>query len=63
MSPFASESLVSTLKVTDEPAVTVALAVSVSLLLLVLVWQFAHLFKPLIVFAAVLKLGQIMGAQ
>ncbi|MHB8879614.1 MAG: efflux RND transporter permease subunit, partial [Myxococcaceae bacterium] len=34
-------------------AVSIALKVSVALIFLVLVWQFAHVFKPLIVFAAI----------
>jgi len=33
--------------------VSIALKVSVALIFLTLVWQFAHLFKPLIVFAAI----------
>lgn len=33
--------------------VSIALKVSVALIFLVLVWQFAHVFKPLIVFAAI----------
>ncbi len=34
-------------------SVAIALQVSVALIFLVLVWQFAHVFKPLIVFAAI----------
>ncbi len=34
-------------------AVSIALKVSVALIFLVLVWQFAHFFKPFIVFAAI----------
>lgn len=34
-------------------SVAIALKVSVALIFLVLVWQFAHVFKPLIVFAAI----------
>lgn len=34
-------------------SVSIALKVSVALIFLVLVWQFAHVFKPLIVFAAI----------
>ncbi|KAB2907947.1 MAG: efflux RND transporter permease subunit [Kofleriaceae bacterium] len=34
-------------------SVAIALKVSIALIFLVLVWQFAHVFKPLIVFAAI----------